>query len=99
MRNKGFVAAVPGVLAAFLGALAAWAPGAVAVDAPPCGETGVWIQILGAGGPELDDTQGASSYVVWLDNRARLLVDTAPGASVRFDEIGAPASKTSMPSC
>ena len=96
MRNKRFIAAIPGVLAAIPGipaavliAFAGWTPGALAVDAPPCGETGVWIQILGAGGPELDDTQGASSYVVWLDNRARLLVDTAPGASVRFDEIGA----------
>ena len=82
MRKRGFVAAT-------LSLLAAWAPGAVAVDAPPCGETGVWIQILGAGGPELDDTRAPSSYVVWLDDRARLLVGTAPGSSVRFDEIGA----------
>ncbi len=67
---------------------ACWAPPVHSSDAPPCGETGVWIQILGAGGPELDDSRGASSYLVWLDNQARLLVDTAPGASVRFDEVG-----------
>ncbi len=77
--------------AAIIAALGATcgAPGAFAVDAPPCGDTGVWIQILGAGGPELNDGSSASSYLVWLDNRARLLVGTAPGASVRFDEAGA----------
>ena len=79
----------PGLTAAAVALFAALTPGAFAVDAPPCGETGVWIQILGAGGPELDDTRGASSYVVWLDSHARLLVDTAPGASLRFDQIGA----------
>ena len=62
---------------------------AQAFDAPPCGDKGVWIQILGAGGPELDDSRAAASYVVWLDDHARLLVDTAPGASVGFDSIGA----------
>ena len=77
------------VRAAVFGICAAWALGAFAADAPPCGDKGVWIQVLGAGGPELDDTRGASSYVVWVDDHARLLVDTAPGASVRFDEIGA----------
>lgn len=54
-----------------------------------CGDTGVWIQILGAGGPELDDSQGGASYLVWIDNHARLLIDTAPGSSLRFDEAGA----------
>ena len=58
-------------------------------EAPFCGEEGVWIQILGAGGAELDDGRAGSSYLLWRDNRARLLVDAAPGASVRFDEAGA----------
>ena len=77
------------LIAAVVSLGAAWAPAAQATDAPPCGDKGVWIQILGAGGAELDDTMAGSSYVVWLDDHARLLVDTAPGASVRFDEIGA----------
>ncbi|MEQ8486662.1 MAG: MBL fold metallo-hydrolase [Pseudomonadales bacterium] len=58
-------------------------------DATPfCGDEGVWIQILGAGGPELDDTQGGPGYLVFADNAARVLVDTAPGASVAFDKAG-----------
>jgi ribonuclease BN (tRNA processing enzyme) len=55
---------------------------------PFCGNDGVWIQILGGGGPELDDGQAGASYLVFLDGRARLLVDTAPGSSVGFDKAG-----------
>lgn len=54
-----------------------------------CGDEGVWIQILGAGGSELTDNQASSSYLVWSDNKARLLVDTGPGSSVGFDKSGA----------
>lgn len=64
---------------------ASWA----ASDGPYCGTEGVWLQILGAGGPELDDGQAGASYLVWLDNHARLLVDTAPGSSAHFDRAGA----------
>lgn len=56
---------------------------------PFCGNEGVWIQILGGGGPELSDGQASASYVVFVDNKARLLVDTAPGSSVGFDKAGA----------
>ncbi|MBV1905257.1 MAG: MBL fold metallo-hydrolase [Pseudomonadales bacterium] len=54
-----------------------------------CGKTGVWIQILGSGGPEIDDGNASTSYLVWLDGKARLLVDTGPGSSVLFDQAGA----------
>ena len=60
-----------------------------AVDGALCGDEGVWIQLLGAGGPELNDGQAGPSYLVWLNNQARLLVDTAPGSSVQFDRAGA----------
>ncbi len=63
--------------------------GASAQDQTPfCGDAGVWIQILGAGGPELDDGQGGPGYLVFQDGKARLLVDTAPGSSVAFDKAG-----------
>ncbi len=54
-----------------------------------CGDTGVWVQILGAGGPEIDDGAGGASYVIWLDNKARAIIDTGPGSSVAFDQSGA----------
>lgn len=56
---------------------------------PFCGDQGVWIQILGGGGPELNDGQAGASYVVFVDNHARLLVDAAAGSSVGFDRAGA----------
>ena len=66
---------------------------ALALDAQPeepyCGDEGVWIQTLGSGGEELNDGRGAASYLVWLDERALLLVDPGPGSSLRFDEAGA----------
>ncbi len=62
---------------------------ALAADNAYCGEEGIWIQLLGAGGPELDDGQSGPSYLVWFDNVARLLIDTAPGSSVMFDRAGA----------
>lgn len=70
----------------FIGLLghSAWA-----ADNPFCGEEGTWIQILGAGGPELDDGQAGSSYLIWIDNKARLLIDTGPGAATNFDRAGA----------
>ena len=84
MRNRAFLL-ITGLI--FSGALAV---NASAQKGPNfCGDAGVWIQILGAGGPELDDSQGGASYLVWIDNHARLLIDTAPGSSLRFDEAGA----------
>lgn len=62
---------------------------AASSDGPFCGTEGVWVQILGAGGPENDDGQAGPSYLVWLDNQARLLVDTAPGSAANFDAAGA----------
>lgn len=54
-----------------------------------CGAEGVWIQILGSGGAELNDGRAAASYLVWIDGKARLLVDTAPGSSFAFDLVSA----------
>lgn len=54
-----------------------------------CGEEGVWLQILGAGGSEIDDDRSTASYVVWLDGRARLLVDVGSGTALRFGEAKA----------
>jgi len=65
------------------------AAGARGAEGPYCGDEGVWVQLLGAGGPELSDGQGGPAYLVWLDDHARLLVDAGAGASVRFDQSGA----------
>ena len=54
-----------------------------------CGPEGVWVQILGSGGLDLDNQRAAPSYLVWVDDKARLMVDAGSGAALRFDESGA----------
>jgi len=55
-----------------------------------CGTDGVWLQVLGSGGPEvLQDARASSSYLVWLDGKARLLVDTGGGSALNFARSGA----------
>lgn len=60
-----------------------------ASEAPYCGPEGVWVQILGSGGLELDNQRAAPSYLVWIDDKARVLIDAGSGAALRFDESGA----------
>jgi ribonuclease BN (tRNA processing enzyme) len=47
------------------------------------------VQVLGSGGPELDDGRASASYLIWVDGHARLLVDAGPGSSVNFGASGA----------
>jgi ribonuclease BN (tRNA processing enzyme) len=57
-------------------------------EACPPGE-GVTLQVLGSGGPIADDGRASSSYLVWVDGVARVLIDAGGGAFLRFGESGA----------
>jgi len=61
--------------------------------AQPCGAQGVALQVLGSGGPELQDKRASSSYLVWDNGRARVLVDAGGGSALRFGESGATMSQ------
>lgn len=63
---------------------AAAGSGADACDAP-----GLSVQVLGSGGPELAQGRAASAYLVWIDGKARVLIDFGPGAALRFASSGA----------
>lgn len=54
-----------------------------------CGAQGVAVQVLGSGGPELQDKRASSSYLVWDLGRARVLVDAGGGSALRFGQSGA----------
>lgn len=54
-----------------------------------CNSAGVALQVLGSGGPELQTKRASSSYLVWIDGKARVLVDAGGGAALRFGESGA----------
>ncbi len=47
------------------------------------------LQVLGSGGPIADDNRASSGYLLWIDNKARLLVDTGGGVMLRFAQSGA----------
>lgn len=48
----------------------------------------ITLQILGSGGPELSK-RASSSYLVWIDGKAKALVDAGGGAFTRFAEADA----------
>lgn len=54
-----------------------------------CGKEGVWLQVLGSGGPEMNDKRASSSYLVWLDGHARVMLDTGGGSMLNFERSGA----------
>jgi ribonuclease BN (tRNA processing enzyme) len=51
------------------------------------------VQVLGSGGPELQDKRASSSYLIWQDGQARVLVDAGGGSALRFGESGAQMSQ------
>jgi ribonuclease BN (tRNA processing enzyme) len=57
--------------------------------AQTCGSQGIAAQVLGSGGPELQDKRASSSYLVWEDGKAKALVDAGGGSALRFGESGA----------
>jgi len=40
-----------------------------------CSGRGVQVQVLGSGGPEMEDKRASSSYLVWQNGRPRILID------------------------
>ena len=62
-------------------------------DAQSCGSQGVALQVLGSGGPELQDKRASSSYLVWENAQARVLIDAGGGSALRFGESGAKMSQ------
>jgi ribonuclease BN (tRNA processing enzyme) len=63
------------------------------VAAQTCGTQGVAVQVLGSGGPELQDKRASSSYLVWEDGQAKALIDAGGGSALRFGESGAQMSQ------
>jgi ribonuclease BN (tRNA processing enzyme) len=61
--------------------------------AQSCGSKGIVLQVLGSGGPELQDKRASSSYLIWEDGQARVLVDAGGGSALRFGESGAQMSQ------
>jgi ribonuclease BN (tRNA processing enzyme) len=74
---------------AFVAVLGACALAPLRCDAAACSGHGVEMQVLGSGGPELEDKRASSSYLVWQDGRPRVLIDSGGGSALRFGQSGA----------
>lgn len=62
---------------------------AFAAPAASCDSTRVKLQMLGTGGPELVGDRASSGYLIWLDGKARVIVDAGAGTVQRFRQSGA----------
>ena len=62
------------------------------LSAQTCGATGLAVQVLGSGGPEMQDKRASTSYLIWKDGRARVVIDAGGGSALRFGESGAQMS-------
>lgn len=54
-------------------------------EAETCQPNRLKVQMLGTRGPELWDKRASVSYLVWLDNKARIMIDAGPGSSQNFE--------------
>ena len=61
-----------------------------------CPSSGVAVQVLGSGGPRAGTGRASASYLVWVDGRARVMVDAGGGSFVRFGESGARLADLSL---
>jgi ribonuclease BN (tRNA processing enzyme) len=64
--------------------------------AQSCPALGVVAQVLGSGGPELQDKRASSSYLVWINGQPRVLVDAGGGSALRFGQSGALMSQLDL---
>ena len=61
-----------------------------------CNAGPVAVQILGSGGPALNKDRASSSYLLWIDGRARMVVDMGGGAFLRFGQAEAKLADISL---
>jgi ribonuclease BN (tRNA processing enzyme) len=54
-----------------------------------CEPNSVAVQILGSGGPRINPFRSSTSYLLWVGNQARILVDMGGGALGRFGQAQA----------
>src|SRR6266513_1628301 len=64
--------------------------------AQSCAANPIAVQILGSGGPRVNRDRASSSYLLWIDAQARILVDIGGGAFLRFGQAQAKLSDLSL---
>src|SRR5262249_7706560 len=54
------------------------------------------LRILGSAGPAFNKDRASSSYLLWIDGKARMLVDMGGGTYLRFAQSGAKLSDLAL---
>ncbi len=88
-RHSLFATLVCCLSCAGAGIASASGPGKSLDGESACQANRVELQVLGSGGPEMDDRRASSAYLVWIDHRARILIDAGGGSSLNFEKAGA----------
>ncbi len=57
-------------------------------EAKQC-NSGLWLQVLGSGGPELTPDRASASYLVWDHGQAVFMLDSGGGSFLRFAQAKA----------
>lgn len=65
-------------------------------SAQNCESDSVAIQILGSGGPRINPFRSSTSYLLWVGDQARILIDMGGGALNRFGQAQAKISDLSL---
>jgi ribonuclease BN (tRNA processing enzyme) len=65
-------------------------------SAQSCTGSPVAVQILGSGGPYINRERASASYLLWVGDQAKILVDAGGGAFVRFGQSEAKQSDLAM---
>lgn len=65
-------------------------------SAQSCGAHPIAVQILGSGGPMINRDRASTSYLLWIDARAKILIDMGGGAFLRFGQAQAKLSDLSL---
>jgi ribonuclease BN (tRNA processing enzyme) len=66
------------------------------VSAQNCEPGSVAVQILGSGGPRINPFRSSTSYLLWVGDEAKVLVDMGGGALGRFGQAQAKVSDLSL---
>jgi ribonuclease BN (tRNA processing enzyme) len=54
------------------------------------------VQVLGSGGPEMQDKRASTSYLIWENGKVRIVLDAGGGSALRFGESGAQMSQVDV---
>lgn len=65
-------------------------------SAQGCAGNPVAVQVLGSGGPRLNVDRASTSYLLWVDAQAKMLVDVGGGAFLRFGQAQAKLGDLSL---